>query len=112
MYGLFVIFLFYFLGNFLSSLTGGVIPGSVIGMVLLFFALLSGIIDPQRVRPVATAITNYMALYFVPVGVGLMVSFDYISRVWPVIVLSSAISMVLVLIATGGTYQIMERWRK
>lgn len=112
MYGLFVIFLFYFLGNLISELTGGIIPGSVIGMVFLFLALLSGKINPEKVKPVATFITNHMALYFIPVGVGMMVTFHYISNIWHVIILASVISMVLVLISTGLAYQFMEKWRK
>lgn len=112
MYGLFFIFLFYFLGIFISELTGGFIPGSVIGMVLLFLALFAGVVKPAKVKPVAIFITKNMAFYFVPVGVGMMVSFHFISAIWPVIVLASVISMVLVLISTGHTYQFIERWRK
>jgi len=112
MYGLFVIFLFYFIGNLISSLTGGIIPGSVIGMVLLFLSLFSGLVKPDKVRPVAKTITKHMAIYFVPVGVGIMVSIHYIDELWPVIVLATVASTVLVLVCTGWTFQIMERWKR
>lgn len=112
MYGLFVVFLFYYLGLLMSSLTGGVIPGSVIGMVLFFMALLSGVVKPEKVRPAATFITRNMALYFVPVGVGMMESFHLIQGVWPAIVVASVVSLVLVMVSTGGIFQILKRWKK
>lgn len=111
MYGLFVIFLFYYLGLLLSSITGEVIPGSVIGMVLFFLALITGIVNPEKARPVGVFITRNMALYFVPVGVGMMESFHLIKGVWPAIVVASVVSLVLVMVSTGGAYQMMKRWR-
>ncbi len=36
---IFFIFLFYWIGEFLSYLMGGFVPGSVLGMLLLFLAL-------------------------------------------------------------------------
>lgn len=112
MYGIFIIFLFYYLGILLSSLTGEFIPGSVIGMVLLFLALASGLVKAHKVKTVAEFITKNMALYFVPVGVGMLVSLHFMSQAWPLFVLVSVVSMILVMISTGGVYQIMERWKK
>ena len=77
MYGILIIFLLYALGNAISWLTGGYIPGSVIGMLLLFAGLLTGIIKPAKIAPVANFLVGNMALFFVPVGVGLMVSFHF-----------------------------------
>lgn len=112
MYGIFIIFLFYYLGIAISLLTGEFIPGSVIGMVLLFLALVSGLVKAQRVKTVAEFITKNMALYFVPVGVGMMVSLHFMRQAWPLFVLVSVVSMILVMISTGGVYQMMERWKK
>ena len=39
MYGIFLILLFYLLGCFVAALIGNFVPGSVIGMILLFCAL-------------------------------------------------------------------------
>ena len=36
MYGIFLILLFYLLGCFVAALIGNFVPGSVIGMILLF----------------------------------------------------------------------------
>ena len=77
MYGIFIIFLFYALGILISKLFGETIPGSVIGMIMLFLALLSGVVNAEKIKPVARFITRHMALFFVPVGAGLMVTTHY-----------------------------------
>lgn len=61
-----IIMLFYFLGEFLSFLINGIVPGSVCGMVLLFLSLLLKFVKPRDVRSVSNALTQNMALFFVP----------------------------------------------
>jgi holin-like protein len=109
MYGLFIIFLFYALGILVSKLFGEIIPGSVIGMVLLFLALLSGAVNPDKVKPVAGFITKHLALFFIPVGVGLMATTHYFSNALLPIIVASAVSTVLVMITVGWIQQIMEK---
>ena len=78
--GSFFILLFYFLGEMLSLLIRGFIPGSVLGMILLFFCLFFKILKPDNVKSVATVITKNMAVFFVPAGVGLMVYAELLSK--------------------------------
>ncbi|ASB49986.1 CidA/LrgA family protein [Alkalitalea saponilacus] len=109
MYGIFIIFLFYAIGILISKLFGEIIPGSVIGMVLLFVALLSGVVKADKVKPVAGFITRHMALFFVPVGVGLMVTTHYFKGATLAIITASAISTILVMISVGLIQQFMEK---
>ena len=48
--GLFIILAFLVIGNLLSALLGGFIPGSVIGMLLLFLSLLTGVIKDKYLK--------------------------------------------------------------
>ncbi len=109
MYGIFIIFLFYAFGILLSGLIGEIIPGSVIGMVLLFLALLSGIVKAEKVKTVAEFITRHMALFFIPVGAGLIATSHYFKGETIAIITSSAISTILVLIVVGWIQQFMEK---
>ena len=70
--GIFIILLFYAAGEFIGTLTGGLIPGSVIGMILLFAALCGKVVKPETVRPVARFLTDNMGLFFLPAGVGIV----------------------------------------
>ena len=80
--GIFIILLFYAAGEFIGTLTGGLIPGSVIGMILLFAALCGKVVKPETVRPVARFLTDNMGLFFLPAGVGIVNAMDILSQSW------------------------------
>lgn len=94
---LFWIFLFSFLGEFLSLLSPIAIPGSVIGMVLLFVALHFEFLEMSQVETVGEWLTDNMAILFIPPGVGLMTHFNVIAGVWwqlLIIVIGSTAAMI------------------
>ena len=93
----FYILFFYFTGEFISYLIDGFIPGSVIGMVLLFLALAFKVVKPNKVKKLSTLLTENMGLFFLPAGVGLMNSLGIISQYWVVIVTASVVSTILVI---------------
>lgn len=112
MLGLFYILLCWVAGNALSALTGHYISGNVIGLVLLFAALTLRIVPADRVRPAAKFLLGTMALFFVPFGVGLMVSYEVIlGHLWAILI-SAVVSTAVVLLATGHTFQLLNRIRR
>jgi holin-like protein len=110
--GLFVIFGLLGLGGIISIAINGLVPGSVIGMLLLFIGLHSKIIKPAWVAATANALTGNMAFFFVPAGVGIMVAFDILAKSWHEILLISLLSTICVIAAVGLTQQWMERRRR
>ena len=107
MYGLFLILLFYLLGCLVSALLDNFIPGSVIGMILLFGALSLKWVRPGHVKKVSTFLIDHMMLFFIPVGVGLM-----LSRYMTAIIVASLVSTVLVIAAVGLVEQKLESKRR
>ena len=103
--GISLILLFYFLGNAISHLIGGFIPGSVCGMLLLFAALCMKIVKPESVRSVSLALTRNMAVFFIPAGVGIMAHYGIIAQHWVAIVTITVVVTLLVLISVGATTQ-------
>ena len=110
--GSFYILLFYFLGEMISLLINGFIPGSVIGMILLFLCLFFNIIKPENVKDVATVITKNMAVFFVPAGVGLMVYVELFSKSLATIMAAIAVSTVLTIITVAVVQESFEKRRK
>ena len=108
MAGIFILLFFYFLGTFLSYLTGNFIPGSILGMLLLFLSLVCRIIKPEQVRGAATFFLNHMMLFFIPLGVGLVASYSLIGKFITAISIASAASTVLVVAVVGFIAQKME----
>lgn len=48
------------------------IPGSIIGMLILFAAMVSGLVSPEWVKPSANIFIRYMILLFIPISAGLI----------------------------------------
>lgn len=109
--GFFILLLFYFVGQFISVLIGGAIPGNIIGMILLFLSLYLKLLKPAYVKSISTGLTKNMAIFFVPAGVGLITATDLVSKYWVSILVASAISSVLVIATVALIQQKMENKR-
>ena len=108
MYGIFLILLFYLLGCFVAALIGNFVPGSVIGMILLFCALSLKWVRPGHVKKVSMLLLDNMMLFFIPVGVGLITSYTLLSRYMLAIIVASLVSTVLVIAVVGLVEQKLE----
>ncbi|SFC65556.1 holin-like protein [Alkalibacterium subtropicum] len=106
---LFWILLFSFIGEFLSLISPVAIPGSVIGMVLLFIALHFKWLKLDQVEEVGNWLTDNMAIFFVPAGVGLMTNFGILGDVWWQLLLTIVITTTLMLGFVGLVVQFMKR---
>lgn len=101
----FYILFFYFTGEFVSFWINGFIPGSVIGMMLLFAALVFKLVKPANVKRVSRLLTDNMGLFFLPAGVGLMNALGIISRYWTVILTVCIVSTILVIVSVALVQQ-------
>ena len=108
MYGIFLLLLFYLLGCFVAALIGNFVPGSVIGMILLFCALSLKWVRPGHVKKVSMFLLDNMMLFFIPVGVGLITSYTLLSRYMLAIIVASLVSTVLVIAVVGLVEQKLE----
>ncbi len=70
--GIFIILAFLGLGHLCSWCINGFLPGSVVGMLLLFAALLMKLVKADDIRPVANFLTRNMTLFFLPASIGIM----------------------------------------
>jgi len=112
--GIFIILLFYFIGQVISYFLEGFIPGSIIGMLLLFICLCLKVkgITAENVRNVADTFTRNMAMFFIPAGAGLLGSFGLISKFWMSILIICSVSTILVIVVVAIVQQQMEKRRK
>lgn len=77
------------------------IPGSVIGLIILFFLLSFQIIPADWVYPGCTLLIRYMALLFVPVGVGVMQYGTLLHEQFGPIVISCLASTLIVMMTVS-----------
>ena len=81
------------------------IPGSVIGMVLLFLALHFNIIKMEQVDEVGTWLTDNMAIFFVPAGGGLKTNFDVLAESWLQLLIIMAVTCGAMMLFVGKVVQ-------
>jgi holin-like protein len=84
-------------------------PGSVIGMVLMAALLGLKIIRLEWVQDAGDFLTENLAFFFVPVGVGLIAHFDLLRTWGPVILGVTVFSTLCVLVLTGLFYSWISR---
>ena len=102
---LLIILIFSFIGEILHSLIPIQVPASIYGLVLLFIALLTGIIQLPQVKEAAKYLIEIMPLMFIPAGVGLLESWgDLKSILIPVLILL-VVSTILVMGVSGKVTQ-------
>lgn len=108
---LFWIFLFSLLGTIVSELISSfiAIPGSVLGMILMFIALHTKILKVEQVDNVATWITANMAILFVPSGVGIMANFDFLADRWWQLLIIMLVTTIITMIFVGRSVQGIKR---
>lgn len=100
-----ILLLFLYLGKGIQYLSHLPIPGSILGLVLLFLGLNLRLIPLNYVLPTASFLLNYITLFFVPVGVGLLQYSDLLSTHWTTILISSVVSTIATLVFVGWFYQ-------
>lgn len=103
----FWIFLFSLLGEGTSILISNfvAIPGSVIGMILLFIALHFNWLKLSQVEEVGTWLTDNMAIFFIPAGVGLMTNFDLLADVWLQLLIIMVVTVTVMMWFVGSIVQ-------
>ena len=100
----------FLIGEFLSTWFGLLLPGSLVGMVLLTVFLCSGVVKLEQVEKAANDLLRHLILLFVPAAVGIMVYVKVFSGNAVAIVLNTLLSTVLVLSVTGKTVDGVIHW--
>lgn len=107
-----LIYLCLFIGNAVAALLPIAIPGSIIGMLLLFALLSTQIMPAKWVKPGCHLLIRYMVLLFVPIGVGVMKYYDQIIEHLGPLVISCVVSTLMVLVVVGYTSHYFHRERR
>lgn len=69
---IFFLYALLLIGNFLQEVFHLLIPGSVIGMLLLFLLLKMGIIKIKWMEEGTSLLLRHLTLFFIPVTIGFM----------------------------------------
>ncbi|WP_417697581.1 CidA/LrgA family protein [Psychromonas sp.] len=103
--GLSIIFLFLAIAKLIIHYFNSTFPASILGMLMLFLALSLGVIKLTWIEFTGNLVLKYLALLFIPVGVGLINYFELITAHWLVIIFSLFFTTLVTLFMVGHCYQ-------
>lgn len=104
--GFAVLLLFQLIGELITRLSGIPVPGPVLGMALLLFAVLLLKKVPGGVRTASEGLLRYLPLLFVPAGVGLINHGLLLKQdIWVIsitLVVSTALTLIVTVLVLQG----------
>jgi len=106
--GFVILVAFQLMGKGLEKL-GAPLPGSVMGLLLFTFALAVGLVPVQLVERSASFIVRHMTLLFIPLMAGLPGMSAEFRRDGIALVASTVVSLLAVLLTTGGLAHLLLR---
>jgi putative effector of murein hydrolase LrgA (UPF0299 family) len=85
------------------------VPGPLVGMLLLFAALLARGGLPDALRDAANGLLQHLMLLFIPAVTGVMMYFDSIAREWLPFMAACIVGAAVTMVATALTLRWMLR---
>lgn len=100
-----IVFGFYYLGEILKAFTGLPLPGNLIGMLLLFASLCFNLVKLEQIETLSDYLLQNLSFFFIPAGVGILTSYQYVSDVAIEFLLICVISTFIVMVISGVVIQ-------
>lgn len=108
---LFILWLINEIGYFLVSWLSLPLPGNVLGMIILFLLLLTGVIQLEWIQNATSFLLKHLVFFFIPITVGIMTLGPiFLKHGLPIIVIL-VISAAIGMISTGQLSQLLSRKR-
>lgn len=109
LYAVAALFLLQALGDALVQLAGWPLPGSVVGMLVLFCALLVWRRVPAGLDQSARALLPHMMLLFIPSVAAVMLHVDHVAREWLPFLVASVAGAAVTLVVTALVLKLLLR---
>ena len=106
---LMIILAAYLLGVVLQVALNLPIPGTVLGLIILFLGLYSGIIKVEMIEDMCEILISNMSFLFIPAGVGLITSFGLLSGKIVAFSLVIIISTIIVWVVTAYVVKFLRK---
>ncbi len=104
-----IIALINLFGNIISKSFNLPLPGSIVGLILLFLLLYVKVIEVKKIQEGANLLLINMAIFFVPPGVQLIKSLDFLKDYGIKIGIIAILTTIITMATTGLTVQFFIR---
>ena len=99
-------------GDLLSLLTAGRLPGNVLGMMLLFVLLVTGLLRLSHIEDAADFFLKNMAFFFLPACLGVLEIYDEIRDVVLPLLAVCLLTTLLTAAVTAAVVRLVLRLQK
>ena len=106
---IFILFIFYFLGDLIVTLLNLKFPGSIVGLVLLWICLYFKWLDVRFVADGASVLITFLTLFFIPSTVGIVQYPELLTKSGVLLLVAVFISSIFAFIFTGKLSQFLEK---
>lgn len=104
-----ILWLFYYAGVLIVELTGIFIPASIIGLVLLWVAMLLNIVKVKWIQDGAGFMIGFLTLFFVPTTVGVIEYPELLTKDGALLILAVVLSTMITIVLTGKVSLFVEK---
>lgn len=96
-----LLYIIYLVGSWIQHTFSLPIPGSIIGMAILFILLMTNGINAKWIQDGSSWMMKHLVLFFIPATVGIIGYFSFFSGKGSLMVLIVLFSTALVLVISG-----------
>ncbi|MCI8599911.1 MAG: CidA/LrgA family protein [Lachnospiraceae bacterium] len=87
-------------------------PSSVIGMIVLLFCLLTGVLKVDHIREKSDFLLSNMAFFFIPAGVNVINYLDILKAHWLTLILICSLTTLITFAVTAYSVRLTMRLLK
>lgn len=95
----------YLIGSAIQQYFNLFVPGSVIGLILMFFLLISGVFKLKWIETGAQFMMRHLVIFFIPATAGIMNYYGLFKGKGSLLIITTIISTILVMGISGWTSQ-------
>lgn len=96
-----ILFIVYYIGTWIQQLLQLSIPGSVMGFILMFILLVTGIFPLRWIEQGASFMIKHLVLFFIPATVGILNYYTLFKGKGLLLFIITIVSTLLVMIISG-----------
>lgn len=103
-----IITIYYLLGLAIVEVTDIIIPGSIIGLLLLWLSLYFKLIKVKHIQKGANLMLAFLTLFFIPSAVAVINYPELLTKTGAILIIGVIVSTLFTIIVTGKVSQYIE----
>lgn len=104
-----ILTVYYLIGDFIVKATGLIIPGSIIGLVLLWLSLYFKIVPTKFIQEGVSFLLAFLTLFFIPSTVAVINYPELLTKTGMLFMVAVIVSTIFTLVVTGKVSQYIEK---